>query len=134
MNAAGRVLHASLDLLDRQLRDRVGVECGIVDDLELTRDDDGNLYVTAILTGPGILWYRLGRRRLGAWIQRTHRLTGFADEEDRTRIPMDLAANIGASIDVAINRRAFAPYAMERWVGDHIIGHIPGHDHDPDQS
>lgn len=132
--AAGRVLHASLDLLDRQLRDREGAECGKVDDLELTRHDDGTLYVTAILTGPGMLWYRLGRRRLGTWIQRTHRRTGFTDEQDRTRIPMDLAATISANIDVAIDRTEFAPYAMERWVGEHIIGHIPDHDHDTDTS
>jgi hypothetical protein len=79
-----------------------------------------------------VLWYRLGRRRLGRWIQRTHQRTGFADEDDHTRIPIDLAANIGASIDVAIDRTEYATYAMERWVGDHIIGHIPGHAHDTD--
>jgi hypothetical protein len=129
----GRVLHASLDLLDRQLRDREGIECGKVDDLELTRSDDGELYVTAILSGPGLLWYRLGRRRLGRWIQRTHRRTGFADEDDHARIPIDLAHAIGGNIDVAIDRADRAAYAIERWVGDHITGHIPGNDHDAGQ-
>ena len=133
MMATGRVLHASLDLLDRQLRDRDEVECGNVDDLELTRSDDGALYVTAILTGPGVLWYRLGRRRLGEWIQRTHRRTGFNDETDRTRIPIELAHSIAGNIDVAVDRVDLATYALERWTGDHIIGHIPGNDHDADQ-
>jgi hypothetical protein len=131
--ATGRVYFASLDLLDRQLRDRDGVECGNVDDLELTRADDGTLYVTALLAGPGVLWYRLGRRRLGAWIQRVHRRTGFADEADHTRIPIELAHQISASIDVAVDRADLATTAVERWTGDHVIGHIPGHDHDAHQ-
>jgi hypothetical protein len=131
--AEGRVLHASLDLLDRQLRDRDEVECGNVDDLELSRNDDGTWYVTALLAGPGVLMYRLGRRRLGTWMQRTHRRTGFADEIDRARIPIELAHTIAASIDVAVDRTDLATYALERWTGDHIISHIPGHDHDADQ-
>jgi hypothetical protein len=130
---AGRVYHASLDLLDRQLRDRAGVECGNVDDLELTRAADGRLYVTALLTGPGVLWYRLGRRRLGTWIQRVHRRTGFSDEADHTRVPIELASNIAASIDVAVDRADLASFALERWTGDHFIGHIPGNDHDADK-
>lgn len=124
--AAGRVYHASLDLLDRQLRDGDGVECGNVDDLELTHSPDGKLYVTALLAGPGVLWYRLGRRRLGAWIQRAHQRTGFADQADHTRIPIELAYNIAASIDVAADRADLANTAVERWTGDHFIGHIPG--------
>jgi hypothetical protein len=130
---AGRVLYASLDLLDRQLRDRHKIECGNVDDLELTRSDDGTWYVTALLTGPGLLWYRLGRRRLGAWIQDSQRRTGFADEADRTRIPIELAHTIAGSIDVAVDRADLATFAMERWTGDHIIGHLPGNDHDAGQ-
>lgn len=131
--AAGRVYHASLDLLDRQLRDRDGIECGNVDDLELSRSADGKLYVTALLAGPGVLWYRLGRRRLGAWIQRAHQRTGFADQADHTRIPIELAYNIAASIEVAVDRADLASTAVERWTGDHFIGHIPGHAHDAHQ-
>jgi hypothetical protein len=133
MMAPGRVYHASLSLLDRQLRDREGIECGNVDDLELVRDADGRLYVTAILAGPGVLLYRLGRRRLGAWIQRAQRRTGFADEEDHSRIPIELAHSIGASIDLAVDRADLATFAVERWTGDHLIGHIPGHAHDARQ-
>jgi hypothetical protein len=130
MMAAARVYHVSLDLLDRQTRDRAGIECGKVDDLEITRTDDGEFTLSAILAGPGILWYRLGRRRLGAWIQRTHRRTGSSDEDDHARIPIALAFNIAASIDLAVDRADLAATAMERWTGDHVIGHIPGHDHD----
>jgi hypothetical protein len=127
---AGRVMHLSLDVLDRQLRDREGIECGKVDDLELSRDEEGGLWVTAILSGPGILWYRLGRRRLGTWLQRAARRAGTRDDVDRTRIPVELAASIGANVDLAVSRVDLASNASERWVGDHVIGHIPGHDHD----
>ena len=51
----GRVLHAGLHLLDRQLRDRHGRLCGKVDDVELERTADGTVVVTAILSGPGHL-------------------------------------------------------------------------------
>ena len=50
---AGRVLHAAVHLLDRQLRDRNKVLCGKVDDVELERGETGEWYVTALLTGPG---------------------------------------------------------------------------------
>jgi len=133
MMAAGRVYHASLDLLDRQLRDRHGIECGNVDDLEIRRSADGEFTISAILTGPGVLWYRLGRRRLGSWIQRAHRRAGFADEDDRTRIPIELVFSISASIDVAVDRTDLASTAFERWTGDHFIGHIPGNAHDADE-
>jgi hypothetical protein len=128
---AGRVWHVSLDLLDRQLRDRDGVECGKVDDLELTRDEDGALWVSAILAGPGLLWYRLGRRRTGAWAQRAYRRAGTPDadeDSDRTRIPIALATNIAANVDLAAAGADLATHAGERWVGDHVIDHIPGHD------
>jgi hypothetical protein len=131
--ASGRVYYASLDLLDRQLRDRDGVECGNVDDLELTYSADGRLIVSALLAGPGVLLYRLGRRRLGAWIQAAHRRVGFADDADHTRIPIELAYNISATIDVALDRAELATSAGERWTGDHFIRHIPGNDHDAHQ-
>jgi hypothetical protein len=133
MTASGRVLHASLDLLDRQLLDRNGIECGNVDDLELTRAEDGTMYVTAILSGPGRLWYRLGRRRLGRWLQHAQQEIGSVDETDRSRIPMDLAHNIGSSIDIAVDHTELANHALERWTTVHLISHIPGHDHDADK-
>ena len=126
----GRVIHVSLDLLDRQLRDRDGVECGKVDDLEVTIDDDGGWWLTAILTGPGTLWYRLGRRRLGSWLGRTR---AASDPQRTGRIPLHLAATIGASVDLAVDRHDLATFGAEHWVGDHVIGHIPGSAHDAHQ-
>ena len=128
---AGRVLHATLDLLDRQLRDRNGKLCGNVDEIEITRDEEtGEMFVTAILCGPGILAYRLGRRRLGRWLEeanrRVHDTPGHHEPNERTRIPIELAGQIGPTIDLAVDVADLATHDMERWTLAHIIGHIPG--------
>ena len=132
----GRVLHAELELLDHQLRDRDGRLCGKVDDLELTRSDDGELYVTALLSGPGTLLVRLGGGRLGRWFERFRRETGahgHSGTEDTGRIPMALVHQIGPVIDVAVSADELASSQSERWVRQHIIGRIPGSAHDEAQ-
>lgn len=52
-------LDAALMLLDRQILDRDGKMVAKVDDLELTEEDDGDLAVSAILTGSAALVPRL---------------------------------------------------------------------------
>lgn len=129
----GRVLYAGLELLDRQLRDRHGALCGNVDDLELERSPEtGELYVTAIVAGPGALLQRMGRRRLGRWLERTNRLVNEPDR-DSTLIPLSLAVNIGPNIDLAVDAEDLGTFATERWVRDHLIGHVPGSRHDAPQ-
>jgi hypothetical protein len=128
--AGGRVLHATLDLLDRQLRDRRFRLCGNVDDLELQRDPDGRVWLTAILCGPGILAYRMGRRRLGLWLEEANRRLHDTPEHhepyERTRIPIELARQIGPAIELAVDADDLASHDMERWTFEHIIRHIPG--------
>ena len=125
----GRVLYAGLELLDHQLRDRSGRLCGNVDDLELERSSDtGELYVTALVAGPGALLQRMGRRRLGGWAERTNRLVNDP-ERDRNLIPLALAARIGPNIDLAVDAEDLATFDTERWVRDHVIGHLPGNRH-----
>lgn len=132
--AAGRVLHAALQLLDRQLRDRHGRLCGKVDDLELTRDPDtGVIHVTAVLSGPGTLLYRLGRRRLGGWLQRTNASIEPDELGIGGRIPIERVADIGAVIGLAASAEELASHGGERWARDHVIGHIPGGRHDADE-
>jgi hypothetical protein len=128
--ATGRTLHAELDLLDRQLRDRDGRLCGNVDDLELSRAESGELYVTALLSGPGTLLRRLGAGRLGGWLERFRRETGApaggAEAADQGRIPMALVHQIGPAIDLAVSADELASSQSERWVREHVIDHIPG--------
>ena len=125
----GRVLYAGLELLDHQLRDRSGRLCGNVDDLELERSSDtGEMYVTALVAGPGALLQRMGRRRLGGWTERTNRLVNDP-ERDRNLIPLALAARIGPNIDLAVDAEDLATFDTERWVRDHVISHLPGNRH-----
>jgi hypothetical protein len=125
----GRELYAGLHILDLQLIDRDGRLCGKVDDLELSQTADGNWYVSAIISGPGALWYRLGRRRLGRWL-RTHLSSSFGDRPDPDRIPMRSVSEIGAAIRLGASHTDLGTAAVENWVRDHIIGHIPGSRHD----
>jgi hypothetical protein len=124
----GRELFAGLHLLDRQLVDRDGRLCGKVDDLELTSTPEGTMYVTAIVSGAGALWYRLGRRRLGTWL-RTHVEHAFGDRPDPDRIPMRQVSDIGPSVHLNAKATELATAATETWMRDHIISHIPGSRH-----
>jgi sporulation protein YlmC with PRC-barrel domain len=124
---AGRVIHAGLGLLDRQLVDRNGRLCGKVDDVELSEPDDlGNVYVDAIVCGPGALLTRTGHRGLGPWLRRMSRRAFPADGGDAGRVPLSRVADIGDHITLAKDSEEVATYASERWVRDHIICHIPG--------
>jgi hypothetical protein len=129
----GRHLYAALHLLDRQLVDRDGVLCGKVDDLELTPTDDGTLYVSAVVSGPGALWYRLGRRRLGRWWRDHIGVLMGTTEADPDRIPIRNVADIGSAVTVSIDSASLPSLAAEHWVRDHLIGHIPGSRHDADE-
>lgn len=118
----GRVLYAGLALLDRQLVDRSGRLCGKVDDLELTGpDEEGRLYVSAILSGPGAILVRTGHTRLGGWLRR---FTGGPGG----RIPFTRVADIGSHVTLAMESEEAPSFGGERWVRDHLVNHIPGHE------
>ena len=129
----GRVLHAALHLLDHQLRARDGELCGKVDDLEIEPTDDGTWYVTAILTGPGHLLYRMGRRVAGRWLSRLTTHIERSTLDDPGRIPYSRVSDIGVTVDLAVDADDVATFAAERWTRDHIVGHIPGSRHDAGQ-
>jgi len=131
--ARGRVLHAALHLLDRQLRARDGTLCGKVDDLELTRDETGTVVVTAVLSGPGHLLYRMGRRTAGRWLSRLTTHIERSSLDDPGRIPYDRISWIGTTVDLAVDADDVATFAAERWVRDHVVAHIPGSRHDADE-
>jgi hypothetical protein len=129
----GRVLHAALHLLDHQLRARDGELCGKVDDLEIAATDDGTWYVTAILTGPGHLLYRVRRRTAGLWLSKLISHIERSTLDDPGRIPYGRVSDIGVTVDLAVDADDVATFAAERWTRDHIVGHIPGSRHDADQ-
>jgi hypothetical protein len=124
---SGRVLHAGLQLLDRQLVDRSGRLCGKVDDLELTEPDEGgNIYVAALLCGPGALLTRTKHRDLGQWLRRLVQTEFPSTRDDPVRVPLSLVADVGNHVTLAMDSDQVATFAAERWTREHIIGHIPG--------
>ena len=127
-------MFAGLGLLDRQILDRNGERCGKVDDLELRElDGNGTLYVSAIHTGPGALLVRTGHARLGRWLRRFASWVA-GDEAGRDgRIPFQRVAAIGDHVSLSLEREEVATYGGERWVRDHVVGHIPGNGHDASQ-
>jgi sporulation protein YlmC with PRC-barrel domain len=120
-----RVVDAGLQLLDRQLLDRDGAACGKVDDVELEEGSDGQLYATAILCGPGALLQRRGRTRLGGWLRR-FALASYPWTADPGRIPFEHVEVLGDHVEIDLAREDVATFAVERWVRDHVIRHIPG--------
>jgi hypothetical protein len=117
----GRHVWAGLQLLDRQLVDHDGLAAGCVDEL----------YAAEIRSGPGVLAYRLHRRRFGRWLTRAHRQTSPGDD-DATRIPFNDVSDIGASIKIGRAVEEVGSQLTERWVRDHIIDHVPGSGHAPE--
>jgi sporulation protein YlmC with PRC-barrel domain len=125
--AEGRILFAGLHLLDRQLLDRSGRRCGKVDDLELGEPDAaGNVYVTAVLTGPGSLLWRTGHHRLGGWLRRLAAEVFDSDRDDPVRVPIERVADIGNHVTLSLEAAEVATAAGERWMREHVIDHIPG--------
>jgi sporulation protein YlmC with PRC-barrel domain len=125
---AGRRLYLGLQLLDRQLVDRRGRLVGKVDDVELEPGETGELYVRAILSGPGVLADRL-RLPWGAWVRRVHRLVSppaGREERDPARIPFSLVSEIGNHVTLAAEQEDLATWSTDRWVADHVIERIPG--------
>jgi hypothetical protein len=130
---SGRELYVALHLLDRQLIDREGRLCGKVDDVELTATPEGGLYVSAVVSGPGALWNRIGRRRLGRWLRWHVAAAMPGDDPDPDRIPIARVSDIASVVTVTVDQPTLASAAAEHWVRDHIIGHIPGSRHDADE-
>ena len=129
----GRRVWAGLQLLDRQLIAHEERLAGCIDDLELIASDDGDqLYVTAILAGPGALAYRLGRRRFGRWLRRVHALASPTGDSDSTRIPFNVVTDIGSDVKLGLDGEETGSASAERWTRDHVINHIPGSGHAPE--
>ena len=127
-----RALWAALHLLDRQLIDREGRMCGNVDDVEIDIADDGRAFVSALLSGPGVLAPRLGLRRYGDWLRRAHALVDGGDERgDPARIPLARVAAIDNHVTVSLEHDELGSVDGERWFRDHVIGRIPGSRHAP---
>jgi sporulation protein YlmC with PRC-barrel domain len=116
-------------LLDRQIVDRDGEPVGKVDDIELSRTDDGALYVSALLMGQQVLG-----RRIGGWLGRV--IEGMARRLEPTpdqgpiRIPYDLVATVDSAVNLSVRRELLTDPPLEAWLRDHLVNRIPGASHE----
>jgi sporulation protein YlmC with PRC-barrel domain len=114
---------AHLELLDRQILDHDGLMLGKVDDVELEEREDGRIYVTALLTGPGALGPRF-TGALGSIITRTwSRLSGRTEPG---RVDWSEVASVGTAIELGISRTTAAVDGFETWMRENVIAAIPG--------
>jgi sporulation protein YlmC with PRC-barrel domain len=120
----------AFDLLDRQILDRDGQPVGKVDDIELSTDDNGVPYVTALLVGQEALGRRIGGW-LGGWIENTARRLSPTPDPAPTRIPFDLVADVGSAVNLSIRKELLRDPPLEAWLREHLIGRIPGASHEP---
>ena len=122
-----RRLWIGLNLLDRQLLDRDGRPVGKIDDVELAiPDKHGELpTVTALLVGPAALGPRVGRRT-GAFFTALRGLLRDQSDDSAASISIDLVADIGPAVKLHAQRASLPVTAVEDFLAQHLIGHIPG--------
>lgn len=131
----GRVLDARLHLLDRQVLDVGDLPVCTLDDLELGALDDADdgtvsgedrpidgsvpVIVTALLTGP-VLGTRVfgGRPPASRWY----------------RLPWSQVVDIGTTVHLGVRGAGLDVTWLERWTRHHVIGRVPGGNHDPEAS
>ena len=121
---AGRVLDAQLHLLDRQILDRDEVPVSVVSDLELAGLEPG----AAIQ--PGAAPPTIADLLVGIELP-TRIFGGRPPPSRRMRTPWRLVSEVGTVLRVGVAGNRLDATWVERWVGEHVIGRIPGGRHDP---
>lgn len=113
-----------LDLLDHQIVDSDGMDCGNVDDLELEGGAEGEWRVSALLVGPGAWPERLGGvsgRVARAVVRRV--LSG----DGMVRVPFGEVAEMGATIVLAHRRAHYGLDRPDQRVA-RFLRFLPGHE------
>jgi hypothetical protein len=113
------------DVLDGCLTDRNGRKIGRVDALVLTLTDGEPLRVSAILIGGPVR-----AERVGKWMVRLRGAISSVLHHDRefgvSRVPFSAVRGIAETIDLDVDGATLPSGHLERWLGDHVTGHIPG--------
>lgn len=118
-----RAIDAHLELMDRQILDNDGMMIGKVDDVELEQRDDGRIYVTGFLCGPGALGPRF-TGAMGSVIRDTwSRLSGRSEP---ARVDWSEVASVESAVKLGVSRRTAAVDGFEDWMREHVIAAIPG--------
>lgn len=101
-------LDLALHLLDRQVQDADGALVGKVDDVELTRTDDGMLVVSGLLLGANALLPRLWRRAHELWVAAAPQRPG---QHVPDRIDLALVERLDSGVRLRTRRAGAAPPA-----------------------
>ncbi len=113
------------DVLDACLCDRNGRKIGRVDALTLTLTEGKPLRVSTILIGGQVRAARVGNWMVGlrgAISAMLHRDRDFGV----SRVPFSAVRGIADTIELDVDGATLPSSHLERWLGDHIIAHIPG--------
>lgn len=97
-----------LHLLDRQVQDAEGALVGKVDDVELTRAEDGSLVVTGLLLGANALLPRLWRRGHDLYVAAAPQRPG---QHVPDRIDLALVDRLDSGVRLSTTRAGSAPPA-----------------------
>lgn len=124
--ASGRILHAQLHLLDRQIVEhRSGRMVAKVDDVEIDLSDEQPV-VTALLTGPAAWGPRLPGL-LGRFVTAVHRRL-HQDTDPQPNV-IDMAHVVEIDSAVEVDGQDLGTKALDTWVDEQFINRLPGARH-----
>jgi hypothetical protein len=111
--------------------DKDGRLAGKVDDLEFAWAEGTSPYVAAILIGPSALSARLNGR-LGRLVRAVAKQSHESDDPEPARISFGVVESIGTEVTLSVATSEIPVAALPKWVGEHVIGKIPGADRAPE--
>lgn len=114
-----------LNLLDRQLLDSEGKNCGNIDDLEFEIGDSGVPVLTNILVGPGALGRALGGF-IGRWMIIIWRRLHPDRDPQPVRVSWEVVERVDYAVHLTVQREEAGLTRSEDWARDTIIAKIPG--------
>jgi hypothetical protein len=117
-------LHLVHDVLDAQLVDRRQLKVGRVDALILELETGRPPRVAAICIGGRERAHRIGRWMV--WLSGVVRAIARLQLRGASRIPFSAVRCISDTIEVAADARELEAGHLEAWLGEHVIGRIPG--------
>jgi hypothetical protein len=113
----GKVLDASVHLLDRLVVDRSGDPVSVVNDLEIEAGGEGRPRITDLVLGSAIVSRFLG---------------GHPPRHHLDRVEWSRVAALDTVVHLGVDRSDMDVVWFETWLRRHVIGRIPGGRRDPE--